>query len=74
MDERLKPTDSKVWHLQNNTHSEDETWHEVIWTDMDDSQTSSKETGSGPGTGFVRLLRPGDSIAVIAKARVSVTF
>ncbi|KIJ91402.1 hypothetical protein K443DRAFT_686062 [Laccaria amethystina LaAM-08-1] len=67
----LNPDTSKVWHLQSNIRaSANEALHEVVWTDVDDSKLNAwKETGSGDGRGFVRLLQPGDKIAVIARAR-----
>lgn len=65
----LYPDTSKVWHLQSNIRaSAKEALHEVVWTDVDDWKVNS-ETGSGDGRGFVRLLQPGDKIAVIARAR-----
>ena len=69
----LNPDDWKVWHLQSNIRaSAKEALHKVVWTDMDDLKVNSQiETGSGDGRGFVRLLRPGDKIAVIARARAS---
>jgi hypothetical protein len=69
----LNPDTSKVWHLQSNIRaSANEALHEVVWTDVDDSKLNAwKETGSGDGRGFVRLLQPGDKIAVIARARAS---
>ena len=69
----MNPDTSKVWHLQSNIRaSENEALHEVVWTDLDDAKVNSwEETGSGDGRGFVRLLQPGDKIAVIARARAS---
>ncbi|EDR00465.1 uncharacterized protein LACBIDRAFT_313370 [Laccaria bicolor S238N-H82] len=67
----LNPDTSKVWHLQSNIRaSAKEAFHEVVWTDVEDWTVNSwGETGSGDGRGFVRLLQPGDKIAVIARAR-----
>ena len=72
---------SKVWHLQRNVRaSSQETLHEITWTDEDDPEKKEntkqvlKDTGTGWGYGFVRQLKPGDRIAIYARARVSIEY
>lgn len=67
----------KRWHIQRNVHVSSELKdHEVVWTDRDDDPAEDDteedgETGKGKGWGFVRTLRAGDRIAVLARALVS---
>ncbi|TFK18850.1 hypothetical protein FA15DRAFT_709496 [Coprinopsis marcescibilis] len=69
-------TNSDTWALQKNIRaSSSEHLHEIVWDRDDPSPCSasptefSEVTGSGLGQGFVRELRPGDNIAVLAKAQ-----
>ncbi|KAJ6534410.1 hypothetical protein B0H19DRAFT_1383539 [Mycena capillaripes] len=67
------------WALQwNFCGSPEDREHVVSWvavaddtanTEIDGSVNVKAETGAGDGEGFVASLRPGDSIAVIARAR-----
>lgn len=49
----------KVWHIQKNVHAQRETkMHEVVWT------------WTGKSSDFVKCLRAGDRISVVARALV----
>ncbi|KAL0631518.1 hypothetical protein Q9L58_009603 [Maublancomyces gigas] len=69
-------TEKKVWHVQSNVHAmESFKEHEIIWNYSDDdgdeiSEDEEAKTGAGKGGDFVRLLRSGDRIRVIARAMV----
>lgn len=69
-------TEKKVWHVQRNVHARNLfKEHEIVWNHSDDDQDGTAEdvvaeTGAGKGGDFVRLLRPGDRIRVIARAMV----
>lgn len=70
---------SPFWHLQRNRRGrEDPFEHTIVWNQ--DSEESASErlgwdfnpkTGAGSGVDFVRSLRRGDRVAVIARAKVS---
>ena len=65
---------SQRFHVQNNVHiSRNYDTHEIEWTEDDggdDDRGGHGGTGRGAGVGFVRALRPGDKIALIAMAQV----
>lgn len=69
-------TEKKVWDVQRNVHAKELfKEHEIIWNYSDDdkdeiSEDEEAKTGAGKGGDFVRLLRPGDRIRVIARAMV----
>lgn len=66
----------KRWHIQRNVHVSLELKdHEVVWTERDGGPARNElevndDTGTGNGWGFVRALRAGDRIAVLARALV----
>ena len=65
---------SDVWHIQRNIRAKSSVaLHQVRWTAYDDSEddeVASDLKGSGLGTNFIKSLRQGDRIAVLARARV----
>ncbi|KAF4565397.1 hypothetical protein EYR36_001968 [Pleurotus pulmonarius] len=66
---------SQRFHVQNNVHvSRNYDTHEIEWAEDDggdDDRGGHGGTGRGAGVGFVRALRPGDKIALIALAQYS---
>jgi len=79
-EEKIKDTyrSYDVWYIQKHTRVFDENKvHEIIWTDneQDEGVIEKPETsgvppiGVGKGIEFVKLLQPGDRIAVISRNR-----
>lgn len=59
------------WHVQSNvTATHQVKTHEVIWQHGVIEEEATAFNGKGSGEGFLGALRPGDRIAIIARAMV----
>lgn len=75
-------TEKKIWHVQKNVHAKREvTEHEVVWTSADydrdeeaDNGEAGDKTGAGKGDDFVKCLKSGDRIGIVARALVNPLF
>lgn len=69
--------EKKRWELQKNVHAVDAfKEHEIIWTWTDNDKIVEDDdgaSGSGKGGDFVRCLRPGYRIRVVAGAQVRIS-
>jgi hypothetical protein len=68
---------SDTWDIQRNRRAfHERQTHVVVWTKEVDKEVDEKATyeatGSSLGIDFVKSLRPGDRIAVLARAQVSI--
>jgi len=67
-----EPRQKNTWDLQRNVHA-GQNWrkHCVVWERHGpDSGPVNENTGAGMGADFVRCLKPGDRINLVARAQV----
>jgi len=67
-----KSEQKNTWDLQRNVHAgQDWKTHWVVWERHGpDSGPVNEDTGAGTGADFVRCLKPGDRINLVARAQV----